>query len=177
MLPMVDIHYHRPPDRQQIFSQHLVHDAPEVKVTFATDLTFQPPVRIHHRIVLETGSQAVWFTMPQAWHDIGRFHRADGTFTGIYANIITPCAFETATRWRTTDWFLDVWIDPEGRVSILDEDEFEEAITSGWVDEPTEIRVREEAERLKKWAEAGEWPPPIVHEWTRERAWAALRDA
>jgi uncharacterized protein len=176
-VPLVGIHYHRPPDRTQLFRQYLVHDTPEVKITLATDLTFEVPVRIHDRIVLETGSEAVWFTMPGVWHDIGRLHRADGTFTGIYANIITPCAFETPTRWRTTDWFLDLWIDPDGRISILDEDEFEDAIAKGYVDETTEARVREEATRLKKWAEAGEWPPPIVHEWTRERAREALTSA
>jgi predicted RNA-binding protein associated with RNAse of E/G family len=113
--------------------------------------------------------------MPDAWHDIGRFHLSDGSFTGIYANIITPCEFRTATRWHTTDWFLDVWIDPLGKVSMLDASEFEEAIRRGWVDEPTEARVREEAARLIKGAEAGTWPPPFVHEWTRERAWKTLR--
>jgi uncharacterized protein len=171
---LVDIHYHRPPDRTQIFRQHLVHDTPEVKVTLATDLSFEPPIRIQDEIVLETGSDAVWFTMPGAWHDIGRFHRADGTFTGIYANIITPCAFETATLWRTTDWYLDVWIDADGRVAILDESEFAEAIENGLVDGATEVRVRDEAVRLKSLAEAGEWPPPIVHEWTLERARRAM---
>ena len=173
---LVDIHYHRPPDRTEIFTQHLVLDLPDVKVSFATDLTFASPLRIHDQIALETGSEAVWFTFPDLWHDIGRFHRADGTFTGLYANIISPCTFETPTRWRTTDWFLDVWIDREGRVSILDQEEFDAAITNGWVDAETEHRVREEAVRLKKQAEAGEWPPPIVHEWTRERSRAALND-
>ena len=70
------------------------------------------------KIALEAGSDAVWFTFPGLWHDIGRFHRADGEFTGIYANILTPPVIEPDGKWETTDLFLDIWVDPEGRLSV-----------------------------------------------------------
>ena len=100
--PLVHIYYLRPPDREQIFTQHLIWEDAQVKITFSTDLTFDPPLRIDDEIVLETGSQVIWFTFPDAWHDVGLFHRADGTFTGTYANILTPCSFEEDRTWRTT---------------------------------------------------------------------------
>ena len=168
--PLIDIHYLRPPDREQIFTQHLIWDAAEVKITFSTDLSFEPPIRIDGDVVLETGSEVVWFTFPGAWHDVGLFHRADGTFTGTYANILTPCAFEEGGTWRTTDLFLDVWRDPTGRVQILDEEELEEAEARGWVTEEVARRARAEALALKQQAEAGLWPPPVVREWTLARA-------
>ena len=164
------IYYLRPPDREQIFTQHLIWEDAQVKITFSTDLTFDPPLRIDDEIVLETGSQVIWFTFPDAWHDVGLFHRADGTFTGTYANILTPCSFEEDRTWRTTDLFLDVWRDPAGRVQILDEDELEEAEEQGWVTEEVASRARAEARALKQQAEAGVWPPPVVNEWSLARA-------
>ena len=167
---LIDIHYLRPPDREQIFTQHLIWEDPTVKITFSTDLTFDPPIQIGNTVVLETGSEAIWFTFPGAWHDIGLFHRADGTFTGTYANILTPCAFEKDDTWRTTDLFLDVWRDPDGRIQILDEDELDEAEERGWVTSEVALRARTEAQALKQQAEAGNWPPPVVSEWSLARA-------
>jgi uncharacterized protein len=173
-LPLIHIHYRRPPDRHEIFRQRLVLDRDDVKVTLARDLVFEPPIVIHEAVALETGSDAVWFTFPDTWHDIGRFHRADGGFTGIYANVITPCLFERVDLWHTTDLFLDLWIDTEGRVSLLDQDEYAAAVEREWIDSALAERALEEANDLRKRAEAGTWPPPIVHDWTRDRAIQAL---
>ncbi len=170
----VDIHYLRPPDDTVIYSQALLVDDASVKVTLATDLVLDHPVTIGGSTVLETGSDAIWFTFPDTWHDIGLFHSADGTFTGTYANVITPCVFETPTRWSCTDLFIDVWIDPGGAVRILDEDELLAAERQGWVTSDTARRAREEAASLKKRAEAMEWPPPVVLEWNLQRATDAL---
>ena len=168
--PLIDIHYLRPPDRRQVFTQYLIWEDDAVKITFATDLSFELPIRIDDDIVLETGSEVIWFTFPGAWHDVGLFHRANGTFTGTYANILTPCAFEEGGTWRTTDLFLDVWRDPTGQVQVLDEDELEEAEARGWVTEEVARRARVEAGALKQQAKAGLWPPPVVSEWTLARA-------
>lgn len=172
-VPLVRIHYLRPPDRLQIFEQHLVHDAPDVKVTLKLGLQLKRPMVVEGRTVSEDGAAIVWFTFPGLWHDVGRFHRADGTFTGCYANVLTPVEIEPGHRWRTTDLFLDVWLDERGP-RVLDEDEMEDAIRRGWVDAETAERARAEAELLRSEAAAGRWPPPVVHEWTLERARDAL---
>ena len=167
---LVHIHYLRPPDREQIYTQVLIFDEEDVKVTYAHDLKFESPIRIAGAIVLETGSEVIWFTFPVAWHDIGIFHRADGSVTGTYANILTPCVFEEGGIWRTTDLFLDLWIDPAGNLLELDEDELKEAEQKGWVDPDTARRAREEVRTLSAQAAAGLWPPEIVGEWTLARA-------
>ena len=172
--PLVHIHYLRPPDRERIYSQHLISDEKHVKVTFAQDLTFESPIRIEGDIVLETGSDAIWFTFPDAWHDIGIFHRADGSVSGTYANILTPCVFEDGGVWRTTDLFLDLWIDSEGHIHTLDEDELDDAEQKRWVDAETARRAREEVRILSSQAEAGLWPPEVVGEWSLARARASM---
>ena len=173
---MVEIHYQRPPSRLQIFTQHLVFDSPEVVVTLARDMSLQQTIRIEGDIVLEDGSDVVWFTFPGLWHDIGRFHRADGTFSGIYANVLTPPRMN-GRIWHTTDLYLDVWISPSGAALILDEHEFDDAVGRELIDAETARRAREEADALLKRAQAGTWPPAIVQEWTRERALAVVVSA
>lgn len=166
--PLVRINYRRPPNRLQVFEQTLVHDGDDVKVTLAEAMPYEPPMRIEGQVVLELGSDVVWFTFPDTWHDIGRFHRADGTFTGLYANILTPPELH-GTEWNTTDLFLDVWVSPQGKVLLLDEDELDEALGREWVDAPSAARAKQEGRRLVQGAEEGVWPPPVVHEWTLER--------
>lgn len=170
----VHIHYLRPPDRREVFSQFLVLDTPEVKVTLARGVPVDPPIRILDQVALEKGSDAVWFTFPGKWHDIGRFHRADGTFTGIYANILTPVEISQPRIWHTTDLFLDLWIRPGGSLTVLDEDQLDEALEAGWVGSEMADRARREVADLRQAHERGEWPPPLVAEWTRKKALAAL---
>ena len=172
-VPLVRIHYRRPPDRIEIFEQYLVHDAPDVKVTLAPAVVRERPIRIAGRVVLEDLSPVVWFTFPGRWHDIGRFHTADGVFTGLYANVVTPVEMDGAHRWDTIDLFLDLWLDERGTL-VLDRDELEEARERGWVDRMTVERALTEVERIKADAEAGRWPPAVVQEWTLERALKSL---
>lgn len=167
------IHYLRPPDRLEIFEQPLVHDGPDGKVTLKPAVELAAPMRVDGRVVSENGSAIVWFTFPGLWHDIGRFHRADGTFTGLYANVLTPVEMRRDGDWHTTDLFLDVWLDDRG-ARVLDEDELEDALARGWLDRDTAERARREAEAIVRAARTGSWPPALVSEWTLERARRAI---
>ena len=156
--PLVRIDYLRPPNRKEVFVQKLILDAPDVKVTLAENVPFDPPISILGKIALEVGSDAVWFTFPDRWHDIGRFHRADDTFTGIYANILTPPILHPDGNWETTDLFLDIWIDPEGKLSVLDEEQLGDAEDAGWVTPDLAERAREETRWISEEYAAGRWP-------------------
>jgi len=171
------IHYRRLPDHERIFDQAVVLERDDVIVTLSQPLDLTEPMMLDGRVMLEGGSLALWFTFPGEWHDIGLFHRADRSFTGLYANILTPPEIDGRT-WRTTDLFLDVWW-PAGTAAaqLLDEDELEEALASGHIEEATAARAREEAGRLLELARAGTWPPGVVGEWTLERALAELGEA
>lgn len=170
----VRIRYRRPPDRLDTFEQALVHDGGDHVVTYLPRAGVKKPVRVDGEAVLEAGAPIVWFTYRgDVWHDVGRFHRADGTFTGLYANVLTPVRMDGA-EWETTDLFLDVWMGADGRVAILDLDEFDAAVDAGWVDADTAARALAEAERLAADGRAGVWPPAHVREWTLARARAAV---
>ena len=61
------------------------------------------------------------------------------------------------------------------RFMLLDEDDLIYAEAREHISEEQGIRAREEAYRLQCDWEDGLWPPPIVHEWTLERAAAVSR--
>jgi predicted RNA-binding protein associated with RNAse of E/G family len=165
----VAIHYRRPPDREEVFHQRVVAETGEYVVTLLEEAALKRPVTVEERTVLEPGAPVVWFTYPGRWYDIGRFHLRDGTFTGVYANILTPVHMEPG-RWETTDLFLDVWVGADGAVRILDEAEFEASVEAGWIDLATAAAAREHAETLALAARQGVWPPSHVAEWTLEKA-------
>jgi predicted RNA-binding protein associated with RNAse of E/G family len=170
----VRIHYRRPPDRLQVFEQAVVDDDGRCVVTYLPSAQLSKPVTAGGRVVLEPGAPVVWFTYRgEVWHDIGRFHLADGTFTGLYANVLTPVAMRGA-EWETTDLFLDVWMGADGEVEILDRDEFDAARAAGWMDAPTAARALAEAERLAADARGGGWPPAEVRAWTLDRVKSAI---
>jgi hypothetical protein len=54
---LVHIHYRQPPRRLETFHQLLPMDSPEVKVTLAQGVSFDPPIRILGEVALEEG---VW---------------------------------------------------------------------------------------------------------------------
>ena len=166
---IVAIHYRRLPDRMQVFRQEVLEDADGCVATYLPAAELPKPVRAGGAIVLEPGAPVIWFTYAGRWHDVGRFHLADGTFTGFYANVLTPVTMDGA-RWETTDLCLDVWLSADGELRILDEDELAAAEGAGWIDAATAARARGEAAALAAAARAGTWPGPEVHAWTLDRA-------
>jgi predicted RNA-binding protein associated with RNAse of E/G family len=170
----VRIRYRRPPDRVQLFEQAVVEDDGRCVVTYLPAAQLKKPVMAGGRVVLDPGAPVVWFTWRgDVWHDVGRFHRADGTFTGLYANVLTPVEMRGG-EWATTDLFLDVWMDADGRVEVLDRDEFDAALAAGWIDAPTAAHALAEAERLADDARRGAWPPAEVRAWTLGRVKSAM---
>jgi predicted RNA-binding protein associated with RNAse of E/G family len=168
----VRIHYRRLPDRERIFDQRIVLEREDVIVTLSQPLELPEPMTSEvGDLMLENGSLALWFTFPGEWHDIGLFHRVDGSLTGLYANILTPPVIEGRV-WHTTDLFLDLWWPDGGAPGILDEDELSDALAAGHIDAGTAQRARDEAERLMEMVGNGRWPPPVVAEWSLERALA-----
>ncbi len=159
-----------------MFRQVLVHEGPDVLVTYMAAAGVDKPTVVAGRNVLGPGSPVVWFTFPGAWHDIGRFHTSDGAFTGIYANILTPVEVTRSTEgdtWRTTDLFLDVFITPDGAIHLLDGEELDTAVKRAWVEAATARTAQSEADRIVAAARSGTWPPAVVSEWTLDRARAA----
>ncbi len=177
-MPHVEIHYRRPPDRLDVFVQRLVVDRADCKITLHDPATLDAELHVDDRLIYEPGAAIVWFVFPGAWYDVGRFHLSDGTFTGYYANLITPVEIKGHV-WTMHDLCLDLWVGPDGSFQVLDRDEFDEAVDQGWIDSATAHHARETLDRLTAAVREGRWPPAIVaaHDLRRVRALSADDDS
>jgi len=67
-----------------------------------------------------------------------------------------------------TDLFLDLWVSPDLRYNILDEEELEEALQNGWVTEQLYQKAKSELEKLVYKVEKGRFPPRLVRDLERK---------
>ena len=161
-MTMIHLEYYRPGKGTAHFDEHLVLDRPDVKVLFLERYE-DVDVRNRDSIILEKGAPVIWYVFPETWHDVGRFHDADGAFTGWYTNLCTPIEMD-GDCWRTRDLFLDLWQPVEGDAEWLDEDELETAVKQGLVDRATMKRIKNERVMLDLQLCSGSWPPPIARD-------------
>jgi predicted RNA-binding protein associated with RNAse of E/G family len=155
------------------YDHQLIVDEPELKIMLMEDYDGEP-IRINDETVVEPGASLLWYVLPGAWHDIGRFHLADDTLTGWYTNLCTPIEMEGET-WSSTDLFLDHWMTPEGKHSWLDEDELTGAIDAGLVSAEWQRSIEKERATIQSNLDVGAWPPPIALEFGLEEARACLQ--
>jgi predicted RNA-binding protein associated with RNAse of E/G family len=154
--------YSRPGKGVQIFPQRLVLDQPEVKVLLSERFEGES-LKVGEQVILETGAPIVWFVFPGKWHDIGRFHLADRTFTGWYTNLATPVETE-GDNWSASDLFLDLWQPAKGDPIWLDEGEFETAARLGLLDSATVRRIMNERALIDLELRTGRWPPRVTRD-------------
>ncbi|MFL5959806.1 MAG: DUF402 domain-containing protein [Gaiellaceae bacterium] len=99
----------------------------------------------------------------------------DWQFVCWYVNLQAPLILR-GDRFDTTDWALDVWVEPDGSWRWKDEDDFAEAQALGILDEAAAAEVRAEGERVvaakpwptgwEDWRPPPEWRPlPLPEDW------------
>jgi len=85
-----------------------------------------------------------------------------GKHTGYYCDIVMTSRLLDDGRVEITDLFLDLWISPNLRYRILDEEELEEAFEKGWVNKQLYDKAKEELEKLVSIVCRGSFPPRDV---------------
>ena len=99
-------------------------------------------------------------------HSIRLIRGGDGSLLGWYVNLQAPLA-ESRLGFDTTDWQLDLWIEPAGDVHWKDEDDLTDAVDLGILTADDAGQARDEANRV-----LAEWPFPTGWEdWQQEPAW------
>ncbi|GEM_PF-286342 len=82
----------------------------------------RPPMKLEY-VCLETGDRWLETFYADRWYNLFEIRSADGLLKGWYANVTRPARI-TDDEVCAEDLALDVWVDPDGRVMVLDEDEF-----------------------------------------------------
>jgi protein associated with RNAse G/E len=84
-----------------------------------------------------------------------------GQVLGFYVDIATPMQ-RTGEIYPLTDLCLELWLTPQGKASILDEDEFEQACSAGLIDPPLAQTAQATVERLLAEIQAGLFPRKYI---------------
>jgi predicted RNA-binding protein associated with RNAse of E/G family len=94
---------------------------------------------------------------------LGLFWSDDWRFLGWYVNLQAPVVIR-GHRFDTTDWALDIWVEPDGGWEWKDEDHFARIVELGIIDDATAAALRAEGERViaeRPWPTGWEhWRPP-----------------
>jgi len=97
-------------------------------------------------VVLKKGDRFVETYYKDRWYNIFEIYdRDDGSFKGWYCNVGRPAVIEAGTI-SYVDLALDLWIDPNGVQTVLDEDEFKNLP----LDSMTRAQARSALERMQQ---------------------------
>lgn len=103
------------------------------------------------------------FMRPGDAHTIEICWDPEWRFVCWYVNLQAPLVVR-GDCFDTTDWALDLWVEPDGAWRWKDEDDFAEAQGLGILDEAAAAEVRAEGERViaaRPWPTGWEdWRPP-----------------
>jgi hypothetical protein len=108
-------------------------------------------------------------------HTIELCWDSDWRFVCWYVNLQAPLVLR-GDRFDTTDWALDVWVEPDGAWRWKDEDDFAEAQELGILDTAAAAEVRAEGEGViaarpwptgwEDWRPPEDWAPlPLPEDW------------
>ncbi|HEX3247205.1 MAG TPA: DUF402 domain-containing protein [Chloroflexota bacterium] len=107
-------------------------------------------------VVLEPNDLFVEFYYYEHWFNIFQIFSADGTLKGWYCNIGRPPIPESGEI-SYVDLALDLFVFPDGRELVLDEDEFETLSREAYGQADIDGAVHGLAE-LQAWTSAGKLP-------------------
>jgi predicted RNA-binding protein associated with RNAse of E/G family len=96
---------------------------PEIVSRLAQSMLAEGLIAPHQKAVMV--AKTYFF---QEHFNLLEFREENGDLLGYYSDIGTPLA-KTEDGFKMTDWFLDIWMKPDGVLMELDIDEFEEAIS------------------------------------------------
>jgi predicted RNA-binding protein associated with RNAse of E/G family len=159
--------YIRPPGRVSVYNTKLLHADESAIVMLHPSVQPSQPAIYFGEEVLSRDYNLLWFLLNGQPFDVARFYRPDGTWTGYYIDILEPVRWsdaDPATLRPIVDLFLDVWIAPDGRRQVLDEDELEEALEAGHVSIEQVVHAQRTVEKISKAADRGVFPPRIARE-------------
>jgi len=141
--------------------QELVEDRGDLIITKFDFLNYR--LIVYDQLVIADGYHALLFEFFHPPLEIIVVTDEDRILTGYYCNVNTePSRIDGG--YEVVDLYIDIFVLPDLRYEILDEDEFQEAIEKGWITEEQVSLARETVARIVKDIETGRFPPRIVQE-------------
>lgn len=149
------------PDEVVRWRQWKLYEDDRALVSAFYDPDLPRPLTAGDETILEGTFAGISYNFWDHWYNVISVYDRDLEFKGYYSDILTPIQ-KTWTLVTATDLFLDLFVFPDGRWKVVDEDEFERALTDGLMDEGIARNARAAIEDISALAKAGDWPPEIV---------------
>jgi hypothetical protein len=108
----------------------------------------------------------IWYRF-WLWRDdqiVEKYYDVQGQLLGTQVDVCTPMVVGER-EWTTTDLVLDIWIAPDGRVTVRNEPAFEAAVAAGVLSEEQSRWAEEHVRRLTAAIAQRRFPPPLVRNW------------
>lgn len=128
-------------------------------IAFKSQITFTHSVTFDDKVVLALGFQIVCFELIGKWFTVGKIRNLQGRHTGYYCDIVTPPRLLEDGGVELTDLFLDLWVSPDLRYKVLDEEELENAFRKGWITKQLYDKAKKELKELINFVKQGKFPP------------------
>jgi predicted RNA-binding protein associated with RNAse of E/G family len=112
------------------------------------------------------GPGHIWYRF-WLWRDdqvVERYFDAQGQPLGTQVDLCMPLQV-SEQRWTAQDLLLDIWISPQGQVTVGNEAAFEAAVSSGQLTEEEARWAEEHVRRLTGAISQRRFPPAMVRNW------------
>lgn len=159
----VTIEYIRPGKETSYFEEDLLLENDDVLKTFKRlpeEVAAHLTQHLREGNYITNDQRCVYIRKVYSFHEhfsVLVFQDEEQKTLGTYSDIGTPLT-RTDRGYQMTDWFLDIWLSPNGTLYELDEDEFEAALTQGLLTESEATIARATFARLIDEAKQGIYP-------------------
>jgi GrpB-like predicted nucleotidyltransferase (UPF0157 family)/predicted RNA-binding protein associated with RNAse of E/G family len=132
-----------------------------------SQITSTHSIEFDGKIVSQAGFPITYFELIGKWFNVVKVRNLRGEHTGYYCDIATPPKLLKDGSVEITDLFLDLWVSPDLRYRVLDQDELEEALKEGWVSRQLYAIAKRELKKLVALVEMKDFPPRPVRQLER----------
>jgi predicted RNA-binding protein associated with RNAse of E/G family len=143
----------------------LLRQATSNRLVIECPIVISEPRTVTGKTVADNGYLAIWFIYKQRWYDIGKFYDRTRKWVGYYCDILKPVSRLMRGQCRTTtltDLFLDLWMFPNGKYSILDENELADALAKNLISRTLAQQARRQMSSLIGLVQTGRFPPSSI---------------
>lgn len=165
MSAKIHLIYRRIPNRILERDDEVIADLGDVIVAKSKFEGMLTPLFVNGVKVIDNGYTMIYFAFIGENYDILKIYDREGNFKGLYVDVLAYTKREGNTL-EMLDLFLDIFIFPNGKAFLLDEEELEMALNYGLIDKETFDFAYSKAREIMKKFKEGKFPPDVVWEYS-----------
>ncbi len=123
---MIIVRYKRPQKEAREWEHRLLLDTDDIIIS-DFEFKLEKPFSPFGEPLIYSGYKGMLFDHLDKWYNVLEVRDEKGGFKGYYSDIRTP-PVRIENGYEALDLILDVWVYPDGKYVILDQDEFKQNV-------------------------------------------------